>query len=907
MPVRFKCPTCGSKDSAPDEMAGKKIHCRKCGQKIKLPERKPFSPVRLPTPEFKPTSSSAAPTAPGYQCSVCHNQFAVSDVYDQDGVIICKSCFDAQQAEGEPPPAEADFQEAPVEQRLEAAIPAYTPPTKPPAPAAKKPPYALWIGGGVAALVALIVIIVIANSHHSQEAQNTPAPSTPAPTQVAVAPVAPTPVAPPPPDWETLNMPKMADLRRQAQDQENSGDLKAASATYEQLVNLAKSDPNPSDAVIGQLAVAQSSWEAVLQKLSAAQPTTAPTPDSTSVAQTPTTPTPAPAPQTPAASGNWEQQHTAQIKQLLKQAEAKLAAKDSFNAALIYQQLFEMVGAHLSEISDPKLRQQIADAAQQRGKLLVQVRSSPQSLSLTAGTLLASGLAALNENRWEAGLECLSDVRALFDRNVKIIERNKDPNYLLALDGMAVAYLKLKEVPKAGDLFEDDAPLGAAAERQADRDFLVNRAVLDIIQKTKAMRAAKSLKIYLEKHPNGPPDETILNLLGTSLFVAEQHTMAKGLLDQCAEVYQKQNTRLEETRPGEKRWGVEWLPAGEVDKKMGERKQQLNVVAQLRGQAAAAYREWENQQRLFIPQGPQHLRQTTQANVNAAESAYNRAEQAVAEAEKKIPPLPWLTDIQPVLPPLPKGMTAVAAAVPAESGSNSTEMVDTGPSVFTVPNVTLNSPSSDSTPTVTVPTPPPSDTSSAPPPPPKPVHISIPRHALAVAIDKTRLVSSADIIGNVTQVRMEDANGLILTAHVVAHDERLALLELDPGQVNALHYQTVADNFAGGAITCTAVPQENVFGPQPVSLSGQAAPPPPQAQWAVSLSDNPRLPGSPLFDAQGQLVGLVIAKREDVRTRLSAVSGAQLKQFLTSQSALPAGPSGGADPMSVFEVTVQEN
>ena len=134
-------------------------------------------------------------------------------------------------------------------------------------------------------------------------------------------------------------------------------------------------------------------------------------------------------------------------------------------------------------------------------------------------------------------------------------------------------------------MFDDTAPLGQAVDRDSTRELVINRAVTDIIQRTKAMRAAKSMKIYLEKHPADPPDETMLNLLGTSLFVAEQHTTAKGFLEQCAKLYEKQNARLEQTRPGEKRWGIEWLSAGEADRKLAERKKLIDEAAKLSVQA----------------------------------------------------------------------------------------------------------------------------------------------------------------------------------------------------------------------------------------------------------------------------------------------------------------------------------
>ena len=82
------------------------------------------------------------------------------------------------------------------------------------------------------------------------------------------------------------------------------------------------------------------------------------------------------------------------------------------------------------------------------------------------------------------------------------------------------------------------------------------------------------------------------------------------------------------------------------------------------------------------------------------------------------------------------------------------------------------------------------------------MHISVPRYALAFAIDKTRLISSADVVGQVDKVRLEDAQGQPYTARVIARQEHLALLELDAGQGQFSSYLNLAENFSGGTVTC---------------------------------------------------------------------------------------------------------
>lgn len=910
MAMKFKCPACGQRESVPDEMAGEKVKCRQCGAKIRLPGNRPTD--ALATSMNAPAEDPGRDQSPAtYLCSACQQEFGVSDVYDQHGTVICKTCFAAQQSEsieaeesivcascGSPFPP--DQVEEATDGRLMCAscalLAAARPmPISPRKTIQKKSNSAtLWIMGGAIAAVVLAAGVLIVRSGRSGT------PSAPSSTSVAETkppsmnglPAAPIPSTPPAPVSDDV-LPRLAQLRQQGLDQQSAGDLNAAAATFEQMINLGEHATNPTEDVKAQIDAARTALAAVNEQLAAASPspaTTGPTPAPVVIAATQTSP------EAPAINLTWEQQHGARIRQLLNQADARMAGNDAFKAALIYQQLFALVGPHLQEISDPELKRQVTAAAAVRGKLLMQLKSSPESVSMTADTLLASGLEALQEKHWQAGLESLSDVRALFDRNVKMPARASDPKYLMALHGMAVSYLKLKEAPKAGELFDDSAPLGQAVDRFPNREMVINRAALDIIQRSKAMRAAKSLTAWLQKHPGDHPDEDLLNILGTALFIADQHTTGKSKLEQYAQIYQKENERLEQTRPGEKRWGIEWLPEREVDKKMAERNKVLTDYSQYSHQAAAALTEWQTLQGYYNTFTANGVRKASLAQVQAAERAYNGYSNMAEDARKRIPDLTWLTEVEPVLPPLPQGMTAVAVAAPT-SGSDGGDAASQ--SIFTIPNITLHD---RPAPAPSGPTESPTDTT-----PPKPVHISVPRYALAFPIDKTRLVSSADVVGQVDKVRLEDAQGQPYTAHVIARQDHLALLELDAGQGQFLSYLSLAESFAGGPITCACVPQESVFGPQPVSLSGQAVAPPRETQWAVSLADHPRLAGSPLFDAQGQVVGVVIAKRDDAKTRLPAVSVAQLREFLSAQSALPAAPSPRPDPMNVLEVTVQEN
>src|SRR5581483_12139612 len=88
--------------------------------------------------------------------------------------------------------------------------------------------------------------------------------------------------------------------------------------------------------------------------------------------------------------------------------------------------------------------------------------------------------------------------------------------------------------------------------------------------------------------------------------------------------------------------------------------------------------------------------------------------------------------------------------------------------------------------------------------------------ALAFAVDKLRLVTAAEPVAGSTHVRLEDSQGLVLSARVVAHEGKLALLEVSGGDVSGgrLPYFNLASVFGGGAVKCACIPQANIFGPQ---------------------------------------------------------------------------------------------
>lgn len=818
VPLKFKCPSCGNPASAPSEMAGQKVRCSKCGQKIRLPaapramtENDQAIAASVIGQEWREAPASGPVPSSQYTCASCGGQFGGDDVYDQHGILICKSCFGNQSLEAAATMAASGSAVAASGRAGRVGPSRFTG----------------WIIAAVVLAAAVGgAVWAVKSTQPRQVATSHPNAEPPRPQVTST------------PNREIVNAPKSPEPAKQTP---------------------APSFPAPHASAVSSAELG---------------PATQPAPVATAPVTSPTV--------------TWEQQNRGQIEQLLRQVDLKLANNDKFGAALAYRRLFDLIGGHLPEIQDPALNQRLTEAASSRGKLLVQVKSSPQAVAFTADSLLSSGLAALNQQRWEAALESLSDVRQLIERNSKPFDRAKDPRYLRDLHALAVAYLQTGRTARAGELFSETAPLSRQIEQSPTRELVINRAVTDITQRTSAVRAAKTIKEYLDKHPD-QADEQMLNLLLTAIDVGQQHTAAKTFLNQLGDYYQKRNEQLEKAHGGgEKRWGVEWLSAAEVDQKFEEQKRAIVQARKLEQQRDAAFGQWERQKQLYIPQGPQRIRYTTKANVDAAERRYNELAAAASEAESKIPIPPCLTELHPVMPEPPPTALASAQPTPGEADSST--------AVAPMPSESAGTTSDQGV-------------SSEPEPAPTPsAKVAVQRYALAFAIDRLRLITSAQVLSDATAARIEDGQGAVLTAKVIERDERLALLEVGASEVpgGALHYLNLADSFAGGAVKCAAIPEANIFGPSSKLLAGETAPPPMQGTWTASLSEHPRLAGAPLLDARGNVVGVVVAGRDDPRTKLPAVSLRELREFLAAHDALPQSPCPTPDPTHMFQATIQE-
>jgi hypothetical protein len=108
-----------------------------------------------------------------------------------------------------------------------------------------------------------------------------------------------------------------------------------------------------------------------------------------------------------------------------------------------------------------------------------------------------------------------------------------------------------------------------------------------------------------------------------------------------------------------------------------------------------------------------------------------------------------------------------------------------------------------------------------------------------------------------------------------------------------MSYLNLATQFAGGNVQCPAFPEVSVFGVTMDTIAGKALKPTEEG-WKVALNKHPRLPGAPLLDEAGNLVGVEMGDREDQRDRLPALAFSKIKAFLAGDAPAQACATSSA-------------
>jgi hypothetical protein len=98
------------------------------------------------------------------------------------------------------------------------------------------------------------------------------------------------------------------------------------------------------------------------------------------------------------------------------------------------------------------------------------------------------------------------------------------------------------------------------------RALVLNRALLDLVQKTNALRGVRELHAYMARET--APDEQASNLLGSLLdLVAQNPRWRDGpIYADAFREFARRESALERERPGFKRWGAKWITQEEYDR-----------------------------------------------------------------------------------------------------------------------------------------------------------------------------------------------------------------------------------------------------------------------------------------------------------------------------------------------------
>src|SRR5207247_734345 len=190
--------------------------------------------------------------------------------------------------------------------------------------------------------------------------------------------------------------------------------------------------------------------------------------------------------------------------------------------------------------------------------------AAPKADARVLPALLQQAEDAVRAKNFKAARDAFLDALSLDKKNQR------------ALEGAGTAYLQLQDFPHAKPLLEQAAD--AAGTAGLSRSLVLNLSAVHVRQKN-PMRATKLVRDYLAARAD-KVDEQALNAMGVALWQADDSARRGPLFRECAKFYETANAKLESTRPGQKRWGVEWVDQGEWSAREGGWKAQQAVADQ---------------------------------------------------------------------------------------------------------------------------------------------------------------------------------------------------------------------------------------------------------------------------------------------------------------------------------------
>ncbi|HEX8341296.1 MAG TPA: hypothetical protein VF624_10340 [Tepidisphaeraceae bacterium] len=500
-------------------------------------------------------------------------------------------------------------------------------------------------------------------------------------------------------------------------------------------------------------------------------------------------------------------------------------------------------------------------------------------------TLYARGADALRLEDSKAAIAHLLDARSLLRPGPA------DAADMRRIDhALVVAYLRQGRYDQAAPIVSR-----SIAVRPTLRNEIYNLGVYDLKTKRDVVRSLKLMGDLLAA--SKAEDEALLILFGSSLDVAvEQKLVGQGTkkLTEYSTLFSTKQKALEATRPGRFLWGGEWIDARQKTTIDSQRKSIETEIAYIEKWSLHPAQSDVVRYEKAVKREKAQMRSEGQWNgVAPSEDDLRRAAARVEDAAKRIRdasaklPRP---DFPKELPPVHPDYLTVAAGpaapetkptrIPTLPREPSPPKKPPAPPVEPAP--TLMTPGESVVPEVSV---------------EKPPVKRVSRTAVAFAVGPDLLLAPAEAVQNAVVLRLDAADRTDAMIEVVRSDGKFSLVRVRNGQ---FRFAAVAGAEASGAVSCVGFPKVSLFEPAKQTIAGRAAPATKDG-WFVSLADHPRLAGSPLFDAAGQLCGVITAERDDPATRLPAATAGEVRAFLASDLTA-AGAGGAAD---VYQLTVE--
>lgn len=535
------------------------------------------------------------------------------------------------------------------------------------------------------------------------------------------------------------------------------------------------------------------------------------------------------------------------------------------------------------------------------------------SPSEVVAMLIDHGFQALQAGEPAAAIEQLADARIFALKN----QLGTTPAFRQIEYGLGVANMMLGRFDRTRGYFD------RSNARPTERDQVYNLGAFDLRTRRDLARSLKFLSDYLTAHEDA--DEEMLAMFGSCLDKAvEDHLVVdqKRMAD-FTNLFLKHKKNVEGTQSDKILWGANWLTKEEYDRiqKLDKKaKWEISQREPLLESARTRYNQAVQRQRDDairtggLVMGANNEVKWAQNEIDRIQKEINDFNATLHRPDfpKQMPAMvpKWkelparLAGDIPVLEIA--GVTSVDRSELKKSGTQDGQDTSSDKSTGSLADATDDQskmPAGVSKPPVRpVTSRPPvasKDIDTTPPVIRAPKEaITIQRTAAAVPVGPDLLVTSISVTHGATRM-VVDSDTVSREVTVLRSDQATGLSLLRVAGANYAYFN-LASTFAGGPVQAVGYPTVSMFLPEPQTITGTGAAQGP-GDWRVSLQMHPRLAGTPVMNANRELVGVVIATRDDDKSVLPTVPLKGMIQLLGADR--PKTPSGNPQAAAVQQIT----